>query len=186
MLMKNTPTTYGFVAIFLHWLMAVGVFSLFGLGLYMVELSYYDAWYKGSLELHKSVGVVLFIFLCIRLFWRLVNVNPAFPKAKNKFEKFELLAAHWAHLLSYLLMLLLMCSGYLISTADGRGVLVFELFEVPAVPALIENQEDIAGEIHFIIAWCLIGLVAVHTVAAIKHHFINKDDTFKKMLGLKH
>jgi cytochrome b561 len=79
----------------------------------------------------------------------------------------------------------LMCSGYLISTADGRGIWIFELVEVPAVTALIENQEDIAGEIHFILAWCLIGLVAVHAAAAFKHHFINKDDTLKKMLGLR-
>jgi len=186
MLMKNTSLNYGFVAIFLHWLMAVGIFFLFGLGLYMVELSYYDAWYKGSLELHKSIGVVLFIFWCVRLLWRLVNVNPAFPEAKNDFEKIELLAAHWAHLLLYLMMLLLMCSGYLISTADGRGIVVFEVFEVPAVSALIENQEDIAGDIHWTLAWCLIGLVVVHSAAAFKHHFINKDNTLKKMLGFKY
>jgi len=186
MLLKNTSLAYGFCAIFLHWLMALGIFFLFGLGLYMVELSYYDAWYKGSLDLHKSVGVVLFILWCVRLLWRLVNVSPVSPEAQNDFEKFEQLAAHWMHLLLYLMMLLLMCSGYLISTADGRGILVFEFFEVPAVPSLIENQEDIAGEIHLILAWCLVGLVAVHSVAAFKHHFINKDDTLKKMLSFKH
>ena len=44
---KNTPLSYGLVAIILHWLMALTIFGLFGLGLYMVELTYYDRWYKG-------------------------------------------------------------------------------------------------------------------------------------------
>jgi cytochrome b561 len=184
-MIKNTSSAYGLIAIFLHWLMALGVFFMFGLGLYMVELNYYDAWYKGAPDLHKSIGIVLFLVYCIRLIWRMVNVSPVFPQAKNQFEKFEHLAAHTAHWLLYLMLILLMCSGYLISTADGRGIWIFELVEVPAVTALIENQEDIAGEIHFILAWCLIGLVAVHAAAAFKHHFINKDDTLKKMLGLR-
>jgi cytochrome b561 len=184
-MMNNTPLTYGAVAIFLHWIMALGIFFLFGLGLYMVELSYYDAWYKGSLELHKSIGVSLFILWCVRMVWRLINVSPAMQKANTNFEKFEQHAAHWMHLLLYLLMVLLMSSGYLISTADGRGISVFEFFEVPAITALIENQEDIAGEIHLILAWSLIGCVTIHSLAAIKHHFINKDDTFKKMIACK-
>lgn len=185
-MIKNSLSTYGLIAIFLHWLMALGVFFMFGLGLYMVELSYYDAWYKGSLDLHKSIGIVLFIVYCLRLLWRMVNLAPAFPPAKNKFEKFEHSAAHVAHWFLYLLLPVLMFTGYLISTADGRGVWVFELFEVPAITAFIENQEDVAGEIHLILAWCLIGMVAVHVAAALKHHFINKDDTLKKILGLKH
>jgi len=184
-MIKNTPLGYGVVAIFLHWIMALGILFLFGLGLYMVELSYYDAWYKGSLDLHKSIGVSVFILWCIRIIWRLLNVSPVVPEVNTTFEKFEQRAAHWMHLLLYLIMVLLMCSGYLISTADGRGISVFELFEVPAINALIDNQEDIAGEIHLILAWCLIVLVAIHSLAAIKHHFINKDDTLKKMIGYK-
>jgi cytochrome b561 len=183
-MLKNNTFRYGFVAIFLHWFMALGVFFMFGLGLYMVELNYYDAWYKGSLDLHKSIGVMLFMFLCIRFCWRMVNVNPAFPLAHSQLEKFEFRAAHLMHLLLYLMLFLLMCSGYLISTADGRGILVFELIEIPAIGSFVENQEDVAGEIHFILAWCLIGFIALHSGAAIKHHIINKDNTLKKMLGI--
>jgi cytochrome b561 len=184
-MIKNSSLVYGSVAIFFHWFMALGVFFMFGLGLYMVELSYYDAWYKGSLDLHKSTGVMLFLCLCARLFWRIVNISPDFPLAQTQFEKFEFRVAHLMHLLLYLMMILLMTSGYLISTADGRSILVFELIEVPAISSFIENQEDIAGEIHLILAWCLIGFVALHSGAAVKHHFFNKDNTFKKMLGIE-
>jgi len=181
-LIKNTLNSYGIVAITVHWIMALGIFFLFGLGLYMVELTYYDAWYKGSLDLHKSIGISMFFLWCFRLLWRGLNVKPQPLTAMSLVERFEQLAAHWMHQVLYLIMFFLMLSGYLISTADGRGISVFELFEVPAVPALIENQEDLAGEIHLILAWSLIGLVVVHALAAIKHHLIDKDDTLKKMV----
>lgn len=164
----------------IHWLFALTVFGLFGLGLYMVELSYYDSWYRGSLDLHKSIGMTLLLLFLGRCVWRLLNVQPKPEPAKN----WELLGAKIAHVMLYVLPLLLMVSGYLISTADGREVMVFELIPVPAVPALIDNQEDVAGEIHEFLAWAVILLAAFHGLAALKHHFVNKDNTLKRMLGL--
>jgi cytochrome b561 len=76
-----------------------------------------------------------------------------------------------------------MLSGYLISTADGRAVEVFGWFSIPATLSGLENQEDIAGEIHEWLAFTLIGLVMLHALAATKHHFINRDATLKRMLG---
>jgi cytochrome b561 len=96
--------------------------------------------------------------------------------------KTEKKAAHLVHLFLYFLMLALMVTGYLISTADGRGIEVFGLFEIPAMPISFENQEDIAGDIHWGIAWSLMLLVALHSLAAIKHQLINKDGTLTKMI----
>tara|TARA_B110000116_G_scaffold245046_1_gene235874 strand:- start:3540 stop:4094 length:555 start_codon:yes stop_codon:yes gene_type:complete len=180
-MLKNTDTGYGWVAIVLHWLMALIVFGLFGLGLYMVELSYYDAWYRGSLELHKSVGITLLLLWLARMAWRLLSINPHTVTLTRR-ERLEQAAAHWMHIVLYAVMLGLFLSGYLISTADGRGIEVFELFTVPALPWGINNQEDIAGDIHEVLAWSLIVLVAVHALAAVKHHFIDKDKTLMKML----
>ena len=170
--------SYGWISIAIHWLMAISLFFMFGLGLYMVDLTYYDAWYKGSLSLHKSLGVLIFAVFVFRIFWRASNSKPK-PLAG---EKWEQTAAHWMHRGLYLIMLLLMVTGYLISTADGRGIVVFELFTVPALPWAIENQEDIAGEIHEYLAWFLIAMVAGHALAALKHHFINKDNGLTRML----
>jgi cytochrome b561 len=181
MMLKNTDTGYGWVAIALHWLMALIVFGLFGLGLYMVELSYYDAWYRGSLELHKSIGISLLLLWLARIAWRLLSINPH-TEARTRRERLEQAVAHWMHIALYAVMLGLLLTGYLISTADGRGIEVFELFKVPALPWSINNQEDIAGDIHEILAWSLIVLVAVHALAALKHHFIDKDKTLIKML----
>lgn len=179
-MLKNTKTAYGWMAILLHWVMALAIFAMFGLGLYMVELTYYDTWYKGSLDLHKSVGILLLGLLVIRILWRGINVNP--DSADTQASKFEITSAHLVHLALYVLMFTLMISGYLISTADGRGINVFEIFTIPAIPFSIDNQEDIAGLVHEVLAWALIVLAGIHALAAIKHHFINKNNTLVRIL----
>ncbi|PKG85810.1 cytochrome B [Colwellia sp. 75C3] len=179
-MLKNTENVYGLITIIFHWLMAISIFSLFGLGLYMVELTYYDAWYKGSLDLHKNIGMTLFVALMLRIVWRAVNITP--KSADESASTIEVKAAHYAHLALYGLMAILMFSGYLISTADGRAIDVFGLISIPALPISFANQEDIVGNIHEILAWTLILLSAGHALAALKHHFINKNNTLVRML----
>ena len=179
-MLKNTENVYGLIAIIFHWLMAISIFSLFGLGLYMVELTYYDAWYKGSLDLHKNIGMTLFVALMLRIVWRAVNITP--KSADESASTIEVKAAHYGHLALYGLMAILMISGYLISTADGRAIDVFGLISIPALPISFANQEDIVGNIHEFLAWTFILLSAGHALAALKHHFINKNNTLVRML----
>ena len=83
----------------------------------------------------------------------------------------------------YILMFAIFISGYLISTADGRSVQVFNWFEIPASLHGIKNQEDIAGEIHFVLAVSLMILAVIHAAGALKHHFIDRDNTLKRISG---
>ncbi|WP_299734316.1 cytochrome b [uncultured Endozoicomonas sp.] len=175
--LKNNNEGYGWISIAFHWLMGLTIFGLFGLGLYMVELTYYDAWYKGSLDLHKGIGILLAMAWVARLVWKLLN--PAPKPLGNK--AWEHKVAHLVHGVLYLFMLSLFVSGYLISTADGRSIDVFGVFEVPA-SLMMDNQEDIAGMIHWWLALSLMVLVGLHAAAAIKHHVIDKDRTLMRML----
>jgi cytochrome b561 len=77
-----------------------------------------------------------------------------------------------------------MVSGYLISTADGRGVSVFGWFTVPATLHGIDGQEDVAGVVHLTLASTLVAVALLHAGAAFKHHFIDRDRTLKRMLGM--
>jgi cytochrome b561 len=72
-------------------------------------------------------------------------------------------------------------SGYLISTAKGASIQVFEWFSVPATITFIPDQEDVAGLAHMLLAYLLVFIAAGHASAAIKHHFIDKDATLKRM-----
>ncbi|WP_062260028.1 cytochrome b [Endozoicomonas arenosclerae] len=176
---KNNNSSYGRISIIIHWVSALAVFSLFGVGLYMMSLSYYDPLYRTLPWWHKSFGITLFALTVFRLVWKLAN--PA-PKPLSNHTQSTVLMAKLGHYLIYLLMFGIMVSGYLISTADGRGISVFDWFEVPALITGIEGQEDLAGEVHFYLAWTLVIVAAGHGLAAIKHHLIDKDDTLKRMI----
>jgi cytochrome b561 len=180
-MLRNSEENYGWVTIALHWAMAVAIVALFTVGLWMVDLSYYDPWYRRAPEIHKGVGVLLLLFLVLRYLWRLAN---PLPHPEPSLSTIERRAAHAAHLLFYFLIAAVMVSGYLISTADGRPIDVFGLFAVPATVTGLPGQADIAGEVHFYLAATLIGLAAVHALAALKHHFLDRDRTLLRMLGL--
>ncbi len=93
------------------------------------------------------------------------------------------LAAKAGHLALYLLLFAIGISGYLISTADGKPISVFGWFDVPAPLADAGAQADFAGALHFWLAWSVVVLSVMHGFMALKHHFIDKDDTLKRMLG---
>lgn len=178
-MLGNSSQCYGWISIAIHWLMALAIFGMFGLGVWMVELDYYDAWYHRAPWVHRSVGLLLLGLLVFRLAWRWINIVPEIMG-----RPWERVVALWVHRGHYLIMFALMISGYLISTADGRGIDLFGWFEVPALLPAEKGREELAGLVHRIVAWGLMGYVAMHAAAALKHHFIDKDATLLRMLGM--
>ena len=175
----NDEYSWGALSIALHWLVALTVFGLFGLGFWMTGLDYYHAWYVRAPEIHRSVGVILFGVLLFRFGWRLFNTNPA---ALPTHAKWETRLAHVVHRLLYLLLFAIVLSGYLTSAADEHAVAVFGWFELPAYQLGIEKQADIAGTIHWYLALTLMSIVGLHAAGALKHHIIDKDETLTRML----
>lgn len=179
--LTNSRQQYGWVSIFLHWLVAVTVLGMYPLGLYIVSLSYYDPGYRFYPHLHRSLGLLLAAVVLARLTWKLVNPSPQLLVEKT----WERLAAKAGHLFLYLLLLTVLASGYLMSTADGRSIQVFDWFSVPAIPWLATRQEELAGSVHFYAATSLVVLAGIHALAALKHHFIDRNSTLKRMLGIQ-
>lgn len=177
---NNTTTSWGWISIVLHWLSALVIVGLFALGLWMVDLTYYDDWYRTAPDIHRSVGILLMLATVMRLVWIQLNPRPAVLQTHKTWER---RAAHITHIAMYGLLFAIMISGYLISTADGRSIHVFDWFEIPASLHGLKNQEDIAGEIHFILAVTLIILAVIHAAGALKHHFIDRDNTLKRIIG---
>jgi cytochrome b561 len=176
---RNSSDSWGVVTVLMHWLVAVTIFGLFGLGLWMTGLDYYHPWYRQGPDIHRSFGILLFIIIMLRLVWRLNGIIPApLPNHKRR----EIQVAHLAHLLLYLLPIIIVISGYLMSSADGRAVSVFGWFEIPALVTGLDKQEEIMGDIHEILAWGLITTAAIHAAGALKHHFIDGDSTLTRML----
>ncbi|MBR9787387.1 MAG: cytochrome b [Vibrionaceae bacterium] len=176
--MDTSVKNYNLLTRVMHWLSAIFIIGLFAVGLWMVDLSYYSEWYKTAPHYHRSVGILLAIVTLFRIIWKHMSATPK-PEGKPH----EIITANLAHSLMYLLLVTIFVSGYLISTSDGRGIEVFEWFTVPSAGELFPNQSDLAGEIHFYAAWAVIVIAGLHAVAALKHHFIDKDNTLRKMLG---
>ncbi len=183
MQLRNTATGYGWLMISVHWLVAIAVFGLFALGWWMVDLSYYSKWYNLAPHIHKSIGLLLIAVMVARLLWRLVDRKPR-PLANH--SRVEIVGAHIAHWLLYLLTFVVLVSGYLISTSGGDAIQLFNWFAVPSVTGEVKALELVAGDIHYWSAWALVVLAAGHGLAAIKHHFIDRDTTLSRMLVARH
>lgn len=180
MQLRNTPSRYGGVTVVLHWLVAIAIVGLFALGYWMVDLSYYHDWYKRAPDIHRSIGLLLFGVMLLRVVWRLAN--PA-PKPLPEHSRVEVLGAHAVHGLLYLLIFVAMVSGYLISTAGGDPISVFGWFDVPSVTGRVDRMEDLAGEVHYWATWALVILAGLHGAAAVKHHVVDRDNTLRRMFG---
>lgn len=176
-MLKNSNDRYGLISTYLHWLSALLIIGLFAVGYWMVDLNYYSEWYRTAPHYHKSFGLLLLFLTIGRVIWKFTNISP---KAITN-TKLETTAVKGAHSLLYIGLLTLLISGYLISTADGRGIDFFNVFTLPSLGELFANQEDVAGLIHEYVAYGLIGLALLHAIAALKHHFISKDDTLKRI-----
>ncbi len=109
---------YTLPAILLHWSIATLIIVLFSLGLYMVELpadvvpSVRKPWF----ELHKSLGITVFLLLVIRAFWRITHRPPSLPKAISQNQKQFI---SFMHVIFYISMLLQPISGYFSSSFSG-------------------------------------------------------------------
>lgn len=72
---RNTPVRFGHISVLIHWGVALAVYGLFALGLWMVGLGYYDTWYHRAPEIHKSIGVLIFVAMVFRLAWRFISLR---------------------------------------------------------------------------------------------------------------
>lgn len=174
--LKDTADGFGLVSRLLHWLLALAIVGLFVLGLWMVTLDYTSPYYTSAPAWHEAIGILVLLAMTLRLGWRLANANPT----SDHLSRFEFVAARVVHVALYGLIFAVLVSGYLISTADGRAI---ELFFGLEVPSLIQAQgsENLSGKIHRILSYVTIGLAGLHTGAALKHHYIDRDATLTRM-----
>ena len=176
MQMRDTASGYGLVTRLFHWLMALAIVAVFALGYWMTGLDYYSPYYVSAPDLHRSAGMILLFALVVRWGWRLANVDPG----DEELSRFERLASKLVQQGFYPLLLALMLSGYFISTSEGRGIDVFGLITVPAMVAS-KAVGLWAGLIHKILAYIMMAIAAVHTAAALKHHYLDRNHILKRM-----
>lgn len=178
MAVRNTAVSYGSVARFFHWLVALLVVGQLLGGFYAADFA--EQSMKGLLFFwHKSLGLTILWLMLLRVIWRFKNIQPGYEARVPLWQRF---AARLVHLFLYLLLLGLPINGWILSTAAGYPPSYFGLFTVgfPGIPvdkALAETMSSV----HEILAWIIIGLVTLHILAALKHHFIHRDNVLRRM-----
>src|SRR4029077_17932544 len=125
MLLKNSISHYGKIAIILHWIMAILLICLVILGLYMVSLPIGLEKLK-MYGWHKEYGILALMLVIVRFTWRLINKTPYL-----NIPLLEKIAARAVHWLFYVFMFALPISGWLITSAAGLPASFFGLFVLP-------------------------------------------------------
>jgi len=179
-MLTDTPKSYGWLSICLHWVTALLTLGLFAVGLYMVDLSYYDPGYHELPRWHIGLGLVLGALMLLRLVWRLAHWGKPEPLPEHTRTVRRL--SKWVQSLLYVLIFIMIGTGYLITTAKGDPAELFDLLEIPATLQLSGRWVDWMGELHLYAGWAIVALAGLHTAAALMHHFWFRDSTLKRML----
>lgn len=184
---RNSPTGYGRIAITFHWTMALLIIGMLGFGLYLDSLPQSDPALFQLYQLHKSIGFVVLALAALRLVWRLMNPSPKLPSGMHPLER---LAAHLGHVGLYALIFALPMTGWFMVSASPWGIptIIFNVLPVPHLPypealGTKEQAEAFFKTLHAYGAYLMIALIIGHVAAALKHHFIARDDTLKRMMS---
>jgi cytochrome b561 len=169
---------YDPVTITLHWLTAALVITLFALAETWGFLPRGTPLRKGAQSLHISLGLLLTVVLVVRLFWR-SGRGRRLPPASSGLQH---LAAKTAHYALYLLLVAQVVLAFLYRWAQGEPFQFFGLFSVPTAFAPDHDLAELFGGLHYDVAWIIIGLAAVHAVAALVHHHVLRDGVLRRML----
>ncbi|MDD5247780.1 MAG: cytochrome b [Rhodocyclaceae bacterium] len=173
----NAPR-YTTTAIALHWLMALLLTALFGVGLYMHDLPV-SPWKLKIYSWHKWAGVSAFLLVLARMAWRRAHRPPALPRNMTNALR---LAAHAGHGLLYLLMIAIPLTGWLMSSAKGFPTVYFGVLPLPDLVDKNKGLGELLQQVHQLLNFLLAAVVAAHVGAAAKHHLVDKDGVLLRML----
>ncbi len=173
--------SYTRTAVYLHWLVALGLIGTFALGLYMPDLALSPTKLK-LYSWHKWAGVSLFLLVLIRLGWRLSHAAPPLPASVPVLLR---RVSRLTHGLMYGLMLIIPLSGWLMSSAKGFQTAWFGILPLPDLLAKDEALGERLLTLHQSLNYGLLALVPLHTGAALKHHFIDRDEVLRRMLAFR-
>ncbi|MBX9633295.1 MAG: cytochrome b [Burkholderiales bacterium] len=170
-------TRYTRVAAALHWLIAVAILANFVFGTWMVDLDLSPAKLR-YYSYHKWLGVSVFLLVLVRIAWRIGHRPPALPTHMPTWER---VAAGVSHFALYGLTLAVPLSGWLFSSAKGFKTVYFALIPIPDLLAKNPALADTLKLWHLSLNYVMALLILLHVAAALKHHFMDRDDVLVRM-----
>lgn len=173
-----TALRYTLVARLLHW--AIALLILINIPLGLLREAMLDA-YPATMQIHKSLGVTILFLAFLRVMWRFTHRPPALPTSMEPLSKS---AANHVHLTLYTLMLSIPLAGWIATSAGKYPLSWFWLIDLPKFAVMKGSWTAIAAKFsHEWLSYALIALIALHLLAAMRHHFILKDQVLRRMIG---
>lgn len=181
MAIRNTDNSYGTFTKFIHWTIALTIYAMIAVGYWQQTLK--DGAFKDQVyQYHKLTGLTVLTLMCVRLIWRFSNTVPSLPQSVPRWQAMASRVIHYA---LYATLFIMPISGWIMASASGYYPELFgTAIRMPGV-SLNEALAHRAHEIHEFMAIVLISLIVIHVLAALKHHFINKNDVLRRMLPTK-
>jgi cytochrome b561 len=175
---QTSPVRYSVVAQTFHWIIAALIVTQFTLA-WMADDLPLGVHKLALLARHKSFGMTVLMLAVLRLVWRLFNRPPELPGNMTKIERH---LARGTHVLLYVLIFIMPLTGWLMSSAKNYSVSWFGRFTWPNLIGPNESAFDALRTTHQLLSWLLFAVALLHILAALKHHFWNKDDVLTRML----
>ncbi len=179
---QNPPIQrYSTVAIVLHWVLALAILTAFAVGVTVEDMPLSPSKIK-LINWHKWAGIAILLLSVLRLAWRLTHRPPALPdRIQQAMPGWQTQAYHATHHLMYALFFVVPLLGWAYSSAKGYPIVWFGVLPLPDLMPVNKELADSIKELHGAAAFALIGLVALHVGAALKHQFIDKDGLLERM-----
>lgn len=182
----NSATHYGAVTRFLHW----AVFLLFAFQYVGANImtrlepgkTLFSLTGDNFYDWHKSIGLVLFALMVLRIAWRKLTSLPDWAPALSPAER---AISSWNETLLYTCMFLMPVTGYLFVMAGDYGIKLFGLFELPRPIGKVEWLAATAHVIHVVTAYVLVLVVGSHLALGLKHHIFERNGFLNRMLPFR-
>lgn len=180
MSLKSSHHHWGSVAKGFHWLSAVLIIGLIFVGIAMVNFIADTGLRFYLYQMHKTFGFVVLALIVLRLIWRMFDKRPLPPNTSPALQR----AASFLHLFFYVAIFSMILTGWLMVSTSVLPipVSIFGWFNVPTLTTPYAELEIKYKALHHIIGWFLLCAIVIHIAAALKHHFIDKDNVLKRML----
>jgi len=180
---SRSPRRWGASTIALHWLSAVLVLILLGLGWFMVHGDLEAPTKFDLYQLHKSLGFLSLALLLLRLGARFAEPSPPAPPTMRDWER---RLAGLTHAALYALLLIAALSGWL-RVSSAIIAIPSRFFGLFVIPNLVGADAALSADmalLHYIVSRLIIALLILHIAAALKHHLVDRDDILARMLPL--
>jgi cytochrome b561 len=161
----------------LHWLIFALLIGQYAAGFTMPDVTSIDT-VEGAWLWHLAIGPTILFFALLKLAWRIVRPVPL----PTYIPAWQRIAARATHDTLYALLIVIPLLGWAMASSQGMAVKLFGLITLPSIAAKLAPWADTAGDIHIVLVYVLLAVLALHVAAALYHYLVRHDGVLQRML----